>query len=625
MKLGLCHGRGADLGRTGKPIARSGRKAVGLPREFARLPKPTVQWNRTAEERLDTRVVYFWDDIKAAGEKTNRLLPPTHLLGRIAMRHAALRLHRRRRGAMAVLAAVFLVVMMGMIAFAVDLGYLGVVRAQLQAAADSAALAAAGSSNLTQSQMVAVAQQFANANKAAGRAIQLSAGDVQYGTWDTGTRTFTPCGSGQVGTAVKVTVRTDANSGGATPLFFARALGLASVSQQASAVATFNPRDIAFVVDLSGSMNDDTSPGSSSFSSSLAQQVYSDFGFGTYSGGTATLNTSKSNSWVMTNQMPSVMPSAIPAPNTSSTSSVNYWGSYFTYVKNNSLKLGYDSYLKFMMYNGRDLQPDGASYTPLSVNSASCPKHSETVGGTAFQFPPREMPTHAMRRALIAAIQLIQNRNQTITDPNQRDWVSIITFDKVSSSSPKVQQALTSDYGTAMTACTQLQACSDNALCTCTEAGLSTAYSHIKAQSQGGQGRENANKIVVLLTDGQPNLKQSSSTTVTNFVNNHPSSYTNPATGSTTNNWVSSGSYSAEKNASLMQTFTMQGANWNIYAAGVGGGCDYDFMDRIARMGNTANTNGQGPRGTADASAYEAVVTDIFNKIITNPKLRLVQ
>jgi Flp pilus assembly protein TadG len=532
---------------------------------------------------------------------------------------------QRRRGAMAVLAAMFLVIMMGMIAFAVDLGYLGVVRCQLQAAADSAALAAAGSSNLTQSQMVAVAQQFAGLNRAAGRAIQLNFSDVQYGTWDATSRTFTPGSQGQIGTAVKVTVRTDASSGGATALFFGRVLGLASTSQQASAVATFNPRDIAFVVDLSGSMNDDTSPGSSSFSASLAQQVYTDLGFGAYSGGTATLNTSKSNSWVMTNQMPSVMPNAVPAPNTSSTSSVNYWGSYFTYVKNNSLKLGYQSYLKFMMYNGRDLKPDGTNYTPLSLNNPACPKHYETVGGTSFQFPPREMPTHAMRRALIAAIQLIQSRNLTISDPNQRDWVSIITFDKVSSTSPKIEQSLTSDYSTAMTACTRLQACSDNALCTCTEAGLSTAFSHIKPQSQGGQGRNNANKIVVLLTDGQPNLDQSASGTISSYITAHPSNYTVPSTGVTTNTWVTSGSYATEKNAALMQTSTMQGGNWNVYAAGVGGGCDYDFMDRIARMGNTANTNGQSPRGTADPTVYEAVVTDIFNKIITNPKLRLVQ
>ena len=121
---------------------------------------------------------------------------------------------QRRRGAIAVMAAVFLVVLLAMIAFAVDIGYLGMVRTQLQAAADSAALAAAGSSNLSQSQMVAAAQQFANANQAAGRAIQLNSSDVQFGTWDaTYPRTFTPATG--AATAVKVTVRTDADSGGA--------------------------------------------------------------------------------------------------------------------------------------------------------------------------------------------------------------------------------------------------------------------------------------------------------------------------------------------------------------------------------------------------------------------------
>ena len=73
------------------------------------------------------------------------------------------------------------------------------------------------------------------------------------------------------------------------------------------------------------------------------------------------------------------------------------------------------------------------------------------------------------------------------------------------------------------------------ALSTDTEAGLALAYSHIKPQSQGGAGRENTNKIVVLLTDGQPNLKQSSSTTISNYVNANPNTWTNPTTGQTIN------------------------------------------------------------------------------------------
>jgi Flp pilus assembly protein TadG len=537
------------------------------------------------------------------------------------MKHSISKFPRRRRGAIAVLAAVFLVMLVGMIAFAVDIGYLAVVNTQLQAAADSAALAAAGSSNLSQSGMVTVAQQFANANNAAGRAIQLSASDVQFGTWDTSTRTFTP--SATAATAVKVTTRTGSGSGGATSLFFGRIFGLSSLNQQASAVAAVNPRDIAFVIDTSGSMNDDTTPGDSSSSTSLMQTVYNEFGFGTYPGSTAAIKSGKTTSWIMSNTLPSVMPNAIPVPNTSNSNSVSYWGSYITYCKNNGEQLGYQSYLQFMMYNGWDVKPDGTNYTPLSLNSnlCACPLHSETVGGVSFSFPPDEMPTHAARSALIAALQVVQTQNQNITDPNQMDWVSVVSFD----TSPKIQQTLTSNYSAAMTACTKLQACSDDELCTNTEAGLNTAYNLIKPQSQGGQGREHTNKIVVLLTDGQPNLKLSSSTTINNYISANPANYTNPSTGQTTSDWYTSGTYKDDQNGALMQTSIMQGNSWYLYAVGVGLGCDYTFMDNMARMGNTANNNGQAPRGSGDPSVYQAVLTQLFNNIVTNPKLRLVQ
>ena len=72
--------------------------------------------------------------------------------------------------------------------------------------------------------MTAVAQAFANYHQVAGRSVQLNAADVQLGSWDSTTRTFTP--GATVGTAVKVTVRTDANSGGKTGLFFGKLFGL---------------------------------------------------------------------------------------------------------------------------------------------------------------------------------------------------------------------------------------------------------------------------------------------------------------------------------------------------------------------------------------------------------------
>ncbi len=365
----------------------------------------------------------------------------------------------RRRGVIAVLAAVLMVVVFAMVAFAVDLGYMTLVRTQLQASADSAALAAAGASGLGNSGMTAAAQAFAQYHQVAGRTVVLNASDVVSGNWDSTTCTFTA--GGAVGTAVKVTVRTDASSGGNTALFFGKLFGLSSIAQQASAVAAVNPRDIAFVVDLSGSMTNDTNPSSSTSSASLMQTVYTEFGFGTYPGTLQSKTSGKTTSWLMTNQMPSVMPNAIPAPNTSSSSSVNYWGAYFSYLSSNNLKMGYQSYLQFLMYYGRDGQPDGTDYTAMSLSSnlCPCPLHSETVGGTSFSFPPDEMPTHACRLAIISAIQVVQTRNQGISDPNQQDWVSIITFDKTTS----ILQPLTSNYSSVMTACTKLQACSSTA------------------------------------------------------------------------------------------------------------------------------------------------------------------
>jgi hypothetical protein len=74
-----------------------------------------------------------------------------------------------------------------------------------------------------------------------------------------------------------------------------------------------------------------------------------------------------------------------------------------------------------------------------------------------------------------------------------------------------------------------------------------------------------------------------------------------------------------------MQTLSMQQDRWTVFPVGVGLGTDYDFMDRLARLGSTADDNGQGARGSGNPADYEQRLTDIFQKIITSPKVRLVQ
>jgi Flp pilus assembly protein TadG len=566
-------------------------------------------------------------------------------------------LRRSRRGAIAVLAAFLAVFMLGMIAFSVDLGYLSLVRTQLQATADSAALAGAGTMNTDTADMIAAAQNFATRNNVAGRTAQLASGDVEPGIWNATARTFTP--SAQLGNAVRVTVRTSANTGGETPLFFGRVFGQSSMAQQAAAIATANPRDIAFVIDLSGSMNDDTDPnntasinsrytaeGYPTIGSDLLNQVYADFGYPVsyptepkqsigqplgvttltalssatgplaqasipaqyriLSTDSSSTRTRKAYSWAMDVQVPQIMPQAKPTPN--STTNYNYWN---TYLSSNNSSIGYRTYVHFMMYYGRYTKPDSANFTPLSRSSPYCPYHSEATAGGTFNFPPREQPTHAARRALIAAVKLIQDRNQNIGDPNQRDWVSIISFDRVTPA-PVIVQPLTVDYVSVMQSCTTLQACDDTANCTNTDGGLSLANSHLKPVSQGGMGRPAADKIVVLLTDGMPNLNQSSGSAINSYIGAHPNG-----------DYYASSDY--PHNGALMQTSIMQGNHWFLYPVGIGLGCDYTFMDKMARMGQTADKYGQGPRGSGNPADYEARLTEIFQKIITNPRLRLVQ
>jgi hypothetical protein len=275
-------------------------------------------------------------------------------------------------------------------------------------------------------------------------------------------------------------------------------------------------------------------------------------------------------------------------------------------------KIGYVTYLQFMMDYGRNLRPVTATYTPLSIYSPFCPRHSETTAGGIFSFPPREQPAHAVRRALIAALQLVKERNLNISDPSQGDEVSIITFDVLTGGGPRIACALTNDYDSAMLACRDLQACGDVAATTATETGLMAARNHIQRGSAGGQGRESTNKIIVLLTDGVPNLYSSSNASVNKYILDNPSA-----------NFYANGAYWCD--AALMQGSMTRGDHWYLYPVGVGLGCDYDFMDRMGRMGGTADNSGQSPRGSGNPAEYEQRLTDIFRKIITSPQVRLVE
>jgi hypothetical protein len=275
-----------------------------------------------------------------------------------------------------------------------------------------------------------------------------------------------------------------------------------------------------------------------------------------------------------------------------------------------------------MMDYGRDFSPDVSGTTssgatgvgtkvPLSTQSPYCPYHSESTAGGTFQFPPREQPTHAVRRAIIAAIQVVKEQNEGIP-ADVGDRVSIVTFDAVDSNhEPKLLVPLTSDYTAAMQACTTMQAVGDLVYSTSTENGLIKAQAHLKPVDEGGQGRINASRVYILLTDGIPNIYQSSSSSVSNYMSSHPDSDFYPS---------SDMSY----NTVLMQSSIIQSNKGHLYGVGMGLGADYDFMDRIDRIANT-DVNGASPRGSGNPAQYEQRLIDIFKTIIQTPGMRLVK
>ncbi len=184
------------------------------------------------------------------------------------------RMERNRRGAIIVLAAVMMSIMLMFVAFAVDLSYMALTKTQLQGAADASALAGemelsgtADPATVRANALTAiraVAAQHRNGDKAAA---SIETSDVTFGkmTWNTSSQAYVyNWGESQTPyNIVKVRVDRDAASGGSAddrlPLLFAGIMGHTKTTIGAEAVGSFQPRDIMVVLDFSASMNDDSS------------------------------------------------------------------------------------------------------------------------------------------------------------------------------------------------------------------------------------------------------------------------------------------------------------------------------------------------------------------------------
>jgi Flp pilus assembly protein TadG len=146
-----------------------------------------------------------------------------------------------RRGAIAVLVSVMLIVFLAMAAFATDVGHLTLSRTTLRAAADAAALAAAGSMTQTEDLTVArnLALEYATKNVDSSYGNVADESSVVFGVWDPESQTFTP--DDEAPNGVRVALARTLARGNPVPSFFGKVLGHQYTEMQVEAIAVGAP------------------------------------------------------------------------------------------------------------------------------------------------------------------------------------------------------------------------------------------------------------------------------------------------------------------------------------------------------------------------------------------------
>lgn len=176
------------------------------------------------------------------------------------MRHPT-RASFRRPGTILPLLALVLIGLLTLVALAIDIGIIALARNHSQNAADSAAVSGVRmlngdvAANNNYSQVGPVAKATAAANSIVSKPISESmvTSEIGYYAYNSSLQRFEPnfSGSKPLGenwTAVRVNINATQST------FFARLLGAVTVPVSSTATAVHRPRDIAIILDFSGSM-----------------------------------------------------------------------------------------------------------------------------------------------------------------------------------------------------------------------------------------------------------------------------------------------------------------------------------------------------------------------------------
>ena len=463
---------------------------------------------------------------------------------------AACKIRRRsRRGAVIVLSAFLMIVLIAMVAFAIDTGYILTVRTEMQNAADAGALAGAAAMANGTSAAREAALNYVTSNHVGPTAFDPENVSIEFGQWNAGSRSFVE--SADNPKALRVLLDLDD-----TPLFFGRALARDKFDTQAQAIATFQQRDIVVVLDFSASMSYDSQFRSldrltqSSIEANLLE-IYRELGSPTFGSmqWTPQYNSSSSNGGVID----ALGLSRVPYPY-----AADSWDSYIDYVRNdNSIdragyrqKYGYLTWVHYLLAK-RYLH----SQTPDLVRASAQP-----VG--ALKDAVDVFVSHMTRYCKGDRVGLA-----IYTGPDQTAVLEHGLTTRFSRIADTTRQRQAGHYASATNIYDGMQA------------------ARLEIQNNG---RSNALRMMVLMTDGQANLP---------------------------------GGTAQARLLILEEAQAALDAKIPIVTIGVGVGADTALLQQVADL--TGGVNFTVPGGSSVAE-YEQQLKDVFRQVATDRLATLV-
>jgi len=476
---------------------------------------------------------------------------------------------RTRRGAILILAAVFMVVMMGLLALSVDVGYVMNVRSELKRATDAAALAGAGTliegSEVAQLQsldfllrnpvgsQVLLEEENREALLEAWLAEHPDEFQVAVGHWDPDTRTFSQ--SDYLPSTIQVIARRSH-----VPLFFARIFGRDDFDVQAESIARYQPRDIALVLDFSASMNDDSELrriyefGESSRAAveQSLLEIYQDLGSPTYGNMQFEPQYISSTSTYTIKNTLGLNGVAYPYPSGS-------WDSYISYVQSSSYlyRAGYRKKYGYL--------------TLINYWLEQKPKYSQTPDLWAVS----AQPVATVKDAVGVFMTYIQ-------EVDCDDRVALAVYNSPSQNA-LLEQALTEDFA-AIENIVQHRQAGHYDRYTNIGAGIHEAWLELD-----NNGRPGAKKMIVLMTDG---------------IANRP------------------GGTSSGQAYALEQAQMAADRHYPIVTISLGNAADTSLMQQIADISNGVHFNVPGGESVTD---YEDDLLAVFRQIADDRPLMLVK